>query len=100
MASPGLPTACGQYTRSCTDIQLRLADAPGVPPRSIQARFADRLRTLRQRAGLAQEELASQAKLSRHYVNEVESGRRNPSLVVIAKLAHGLRVPLRELMDF
>ena len=65
----------------------------------IRDRFGERVRELRQAAGIAQEELAARAKLSRHYVSEMESGKRNPSIEVVEKIASGLRVPIREIMD-
>lgn len=55
---------------------------------------------LRQRAGLSQEALAARANLSRHYISELESGNRNPSLEVLIQLAWGLNTPLSEVVDF
>ena len=67
-------------------------------PESIRVRFGKRVRELRLAAGLAQEELASRANLSRHYLNEIEMGKRNPSLEVIERLANGLNQPLPHLV--
>ncbi len=68
--------------------------------KNIRKRFGDRVRELRLSAGLSQEQVAARAKLSRHYLSEVESGRRNPSIEVVARIAFGLRVSLPELTDF
>ena len=53
-------------------------------------RFGDIVRRARAEAGLSQEELADRAGLDRSYVGGVERGERNPTLVVIAKIAKGL----------
>jgi transcriptional regulator with XRE-family HTH domain len=46
-----------------------------------------------------QEALAKRAKVSRSYLAAIEAGhKRNPSLVVLQKLAKALRVPVAELL--
>lgn len=66
---------------------------------SLQAQFGARVRELREEAGLAQETLAAKAKLSRHYISELESGKRNPSLNVMGQLAAALKLSLSQLLD-
>jgi len=56
-------------------------------------RFGFAVRTRREALGLTQEDLAAAAGLHRTYLSDVERGRRNPSLLVIARLAAGLRLP-------
>lgn len=63
------------------------------------ARFGERLRDLRKRAGLSQEELAHEAGLDRTYVSGIERGVRNPSLRNIARLAGALGIHVRELFS-
>jgi transcriptional regulator with XRE-family HTH domain len=58
----------------------------------IQSRFGARLRELRERAGISQEESAHLAGLDRSYIGQVERGERNVSLVNIYKIARGLGV--------
>ncbi len=60
--------------------------------------FGKRLRQLRARRGLSQEELANRANLHRTYVSDCERGERNPSLVSIRALAQGLEVHPGELL--
>ena len=50
------------------------------------------LKHYRELAGLSQEELGLQAGLHRTYVSGVERGIRNPTVVVLAKLAEPLGV--------
>jgi transcriptional regulator with XRE-family HTH domain len=75
---------------------LRLVRGEAVS--EVQVRFGERLRHLREKAGISQEKLAELAGLHRTYVSSVERGKRNISLVNIERLAEALDVPLRALM--
>ena len=68
-----------------------------VDAATVQKRFGARLRALRLAQELSQEKLAFEADLDRTYVNSVEMGKRNVSLVNIVKLAKALHVPVSEL---
>lgn len=59
---------------------------------AIRENFGARVRELRLKAKLSQEELADQAELDRSYVGGVERGERNVSLVNIHKIARALKV--------
>jgi transcriptional regulator with XRE-family HTH domain len=59
--------------------------------------FGKRLRQLRVKRGLSQEQLAFAADLDRSYVGGVERGERNISLQNIKKLAQALDVSISEL---
>jgi transcriptional regulator with XRE-family HTH domain len=54
---------------------------------------------LRARRRMTQEELAHAAGVSRNYVGELEQGRRATTFEALILVAHGLGVPLRELID-
>lgn len=54
--------------------------------------FGDRVREIRLKAGLSQEDLAHLASLDRSYIGGVERGQRNVSLVNIHKIAKALQV--------
>lgn len=61
--------------------------------------FGERLRDLRHERGWSsQEDFAHHVGLDRTYVSGLERGRRNPTLDVIVKLAHGLDVTPSELL--
>lgn len=62
-------------------------------------RFGDRLRSLRTAQNLTQEDIAADAGFSRSYYTEIETGKRNISLLNIEKLAACLQVSLSELLD-
>ena len=57
------------------------------------------VRHLRQLKGLTQEELAFEAELDLTYVGGIERGRRNPSLLVMARISEALSVPLTKLLS-
>jgi transcriptional regulator with XRE-family HTH domain len=64
----------------------------------VFVRFGERLREVRQRAGVSQEKLADLAGLHRTYVSSVERGKRNISLQNIERLAIALGVTMPDLM--
>ncbi|MBN2291988.1 MAG: helix-turn-helix transcriptional regulator [Pirellulales bacterium] len=64
----------------------------------VASRFGDKLRKLRKKKEVSQEELADRAGLHRTYVSSVERGERNVSLETIDKLARALNLSLRDIM--
>jgi transcriptional regulator with XRE-family HTH domain len=62
-------------------------------------RFGNKLEALRMKRGFTQEELAAEAGFSRSYYTEIETGKRNISLLNLRKLAQSLHVSLTELLD-
>ena len=67
---------------------------------SIQIKFGNRVKSLRIKAGISQEELAFRAGLHRTYLGSIERGERNISLKNIARIAKALDIKLVELFDF
>ncbi|ASD28031.1 helix-turn-helix domain-containing protein [Brevundimonas diminuta] len=57
------------------------------------------VRALRIAKGITQEELAFEADLDLTYVGGIERGKRNPSLMVMARLAEALGVTLIALVS-
>ena len=66
----------------------------------IKLLVGKRVKELRNKLGISQEELADLAGLDRTYVTSVECGRRNISIVNIEKLAKALKVSLSEFFTF
>jgi transcriptional regulator with XRE-family HTH domain len=56
------------------------------------------VRRFRQQKGLTQEQLAFDAEIDLTYVGGIERGKRNPSLMVMARIADALTVPLPKLL--
>lgn len=63
----------------------------------ITNKFGKRLFEFRSKTGLSQEKFAAKVGLDRTYYASVENGKRNISLINIAKIAKGLNVSLVEL---
>jgi transcriptional regulator with XRE-family HTH domain len=67
--------------------------------RDWKAVLGRNVRRLRQQKGLTQEELAFEAEIDLTYMGAIERGRRNPSLLVMARIAAALSVPLPKLLS-
>ena len=59
-----------------------------------------RVKELRNKLGVSQEEFADMAGLDRTYITSVECGKRNISIVNIEKIAKALNVSLSEFFKF
>lgn len=68
----------------------------GATPR--QKLFGDRVRERRHDLELSQEALALRAGINRTYIGTLESGERNPSLELIARLANALECDAADLV--
>ncbi len=64
----------------------------------LQAAFGKAMRDARMTLGISQEELAARADLHRTYVGDIERGKRNLSLVNMAKVAEALGKRLSDLV--
>lgn len=62
-------------------------------PGRIYAHAASRIRALRLSQGLPLEELAGRAEITPSYLGQIERQERKPSLLTLAMIARGLRVP-------
>lgn len=80
------------------------ADAPRgssvpLPSRIPVDRLGDRLKELRQQAGLSLRELARQAVVSPSLVSQIENGKSRPSVSTLYTFARLLNVPVDVLFD-
>jgi transcriptional regulator with XRE-family HTH domain len=57
------------------------------------------VRRLRQQRGRTQEQLAFDGEIDLTYMGGIERGKRNPSLLVMARIADALSVPLAKLFS-
>jgi transcriptional regulator with XRE-family HTH domain len=63
----------------------------------VRKRVGGNVRRLREKQGISQEELADRAALHRTYISGVERGVRNPTILVLEKVADALGVELSAL---
>jgi transcriptional regulator with XRE-family HTH domain len=63
-----------------------------------RAIVGNNVRRLRQQAQLTQEQLAFAAEIDLTYVGGIERGKRNPSVLVLARIAHALNTEPAELL--
>jgi transcriptional regulator with XRE-family HTH domain len=66
---------------------------------SVKKELGTRIRTLRKRNGLTQEEMAEKCDLHWTYIGGLERGERNPTLTTMQRVAAGLNVGLNQLID-
>ena len=66
----------------------------------ILTKFAERLKTLRQERNLSQEDLALLCNIDRTYIGRIERLERKPTIVILDKIATGLNIKLKDLLDF
>lgn len=65
----------------------------------IRKRVGLRIKELRQNLKLTQEALAFKAELDKTYINEVENGKRNVSIINLEKIAHALGLEVKEFFN-
>ncbi|MBA4172270.1 MAG: XRE family transcriptional regulator [Hyphomicrobium sp.] len=57
------------------------------------------MKKLREEQGFSQESFADHCGLHRTYISGIERGVRNPTVVILDKIAKGLKVPAGQLLD-
>ena len=68
--------------------------------KTVKILFGKRVKLLRLQAGLSQEAFALKCGLDRTYISGIERGLRNPTLEVIALIASGLGIEIKDLIEF
>lgn len=66
--------------------------------RDWRAILGKNVNRLRRQKDMTQEELAFEAKIDLTYMGGIERGKRNPSLLVIVRIARALAVPPAKLL--
>ncbi len=56
-----------------------------------------RIRYLRKQRKISIEELSFRSNINRNYLGDLERGKRNPTLLILEKIARGLEITLEEL---
>lgn len=64
----------------------------------VRQRVGANVRRVREALGLSQEKLAFECDVHRTYISGVERGVRNPTILVLERLANALKCELTELV--
>lgn len=65
----------------------------------VRRRLGLNLKKLREEQGYSQESFADHCGLHRTYISGIERGVRNPTVLILDKIAKGLKVPTGVLLD-
>ncbi|MDX2190517.1 MAG: helix-turn-helix transcriptional regulator [Bacteroidota bacterium] len=63
-------------------------------------KFGYRVREIRDKKLISQEELSFRTQLSRNQIGRIERGEINTGLSTVFEIALGLEVPIKDLFDF
>lgn len=66
----------------------------------IKEKVGQRIKELRTKLGLSQEEFAFRCELDRTYITSLERGKRNISLTNLEKIANAFNMSLSEFFNF
>jgi transcriptional regulator with XRE-family HTH domain len=65
----------------------------------VRQRIGWNLRRLRKERGISQEDFATDSGFDRGYISGVERGVRNPSVLVLERIAVALKIDVADLFD-
>ena len=66
---------------------------------NVLTQLGMRIRYLRKQKGMSQLDLALEADINKNYISDLERGSRNPSILVLEKIAKALGVSLEILFQ-
>lgn len=66
----------------------------------IEIKVGNRIKELRNKLGISQEELGFRSGVHRTYIASLEVGKRNVSIATLEKIVKALEVSLSEFFDF
>ena len=72
---------------------------PEFCPVDVKDKIGQRIKELRETAGMSQKDLSYAADLDRSYIASVENGQRNVSIVNIEKISIALGVTIKEFFN-
>ena len=65
---------------------------------NLQTQLGMRIRYLRKERKMSQLDLSLESDINKNYISDLEKGRRNPSLLVLGKIAYALNIDLSTLL--
>lgn len=67
--------------------------------KEILAKIVENIRIERLRKKLTQEKLAEEFGITQKYVNLIENGKANPSIIIVVKICNALKIDLNSLLN-
>lgn len=67
-------------------------------PAEVRQKLGERVRALRQKRGLSQEQFAHDCGLGRSFAGSIERGERDVRITTLCKLADFFEIPLSQLL--
>lgn len=71
-----------------------------VTEENINILFGKKIKEIRTSLGVSQEEFGFMLGLHRTYIGQIERAEKNASIKTLAKICDGLKIDLKELLDF
>jgi len=65
----------------------------------VNRKLGEKIRKIRLKTEMTQEDLAFKAKLDYSYMNQIENGKRNPSVKALERIAKALQVSVKQLFE-
>lgn len=66
---------------------------------STNMQLGKRIEYLRKQKNWSQEDLSLESNVNKNYICDLENGRRNPSLLILVRLAKALKISLQTLFQ-
>lgn len=66
---------------------------------SLLSQLGKRIAYLRKKKGMSQLDLSIETEISKSYISDLENGRRNPSVLLLQRIASSLGVSLEKLFQ-
>ena len=93
-----IPPASQQYRSIQSAAEAPSPQVLKALPLQISGRFGERLRHLRNGAGMTQTDMADRFGIDRSFISEVERGHKSVGLPLLEVIAIGFRLSLSELL--
>ncbi|ACS79483.1 helix-turn-helix domain-containing protein [Maridesulfovibrio salexigens] len=66
----------------------------------ISKLVGNKIRSIRKKRGLTQAQLGNESDLNDKYISEIERGSSKLTVDALNKIANGLKVPVKDILDF
>lgn len=70
-----------------------------IEKKDLQIAIGKRIRMLREKKGFSQQDFANECGIEKSNYHRIESGRINPSIYTLQRVAYHLQISLRVLVD-